>query len=309
MADTIHPKLFDPVIRPLMHLLREHYGPPLIVAGTGLFLFVLLRGLSPTSIDWLAPWLEISKLVVPLSLVFLGLGSLMYDYLQQERRGAERGRSRTSSKVLDEARYSLLLRENIDPAAQKTLNDVGLVLEIMRQFKEMRERLQVEVEALGRRANTALVIGGMATTFSVLILGVLAYWSTVNYDSWLAFAERFGPRVSVALFVQVFAYFFLRLYRHGIFEIKYFQNEITTIETRLIALEAAFASGDKATIKQMCNDLMKTERNFVLRKGETTIALRKDEIEQQGDKIGISIIEKLLAMKASPTNDMVKKQK
>ena len=55
----------------------------------------------------------------------------------------------------------------------------------------------------------------------------------------------------------------------------------------MIAMEAAFASGDKPTIKHMCNELIKTERNFILRKGETTIALRKDELEQQGDKYGI----------------------
>ena len=96
--------------------------------------------------------------------------------------------------------------------------------------------------------------------------------------------------------MQVFAYFFLRLYRHGIFEIKYFQNEITTLEARMIGLQSAFALNDKSALKRMCEELIKTERNFILRKGETTIGLRQDELEQQGDKAGLAVVEKVLAM-------------
>jgi hypothetical protein len=326
----------DSLLRPLFQLLNERSGPPVIVIGVGLFLLLLARGIH-TPIAWLESWLEVGKVALPAAMILSGIGGLMYDYLQRSRRRLRSFYSSAGdpqySDVLREVKElsgSLRALKDIglivDAPEKKRLVDelvqsisksftdtfsVDLakrlaegslqgtqLSEIMKQFKDMRERLLEEVEDLGRRANTSLVIGGMATAVSVLILGALAYLAPSRYEDWLQFAEHFGPRMSVAVFVQIFAYFFLRLYRHSIFEIKYFQNEITTIESRMIALEAGVASGDKATMKHMCAELIKTERNFILRKGETTISLRKDELEQQGDKIGLSLLAKVLSTRS-----------
>jgi hypothetical protein len=97
--------------------------------------------------------------------------------------------------------------------------------------------------------------------------------------------------------IEVFAYFFVRLYRYSLFEIKYFQNEITNSEFRLIALETAFRSADVDAIKKACVEMLKVERNFILKKGETTLSLKKDEIEQEYDKNIISVLERFLAVK------------
>jgi hypothetical protein len=96
------------------------------------------------------------------------------------------------------------------------------------------------------------------------------------------------------VFIEVFAYFFLRLYRYSIFEIKYFQNEITNARFKIIALEACSREGTKTTLDKMCLELVKTERNFVLKKGETTISLRRDEIEQMDDSSVAKLIENIL---------------
>jgi hypothetical protein len=70
-------------------------------------------------------------------------------------------------------------------------------------------------------------------------------------------------RISLVAFIEIFAYFFLRLYRYSIFEIKYFQNETTNAEFRVVALEAALLTEDKEIIKKICADMSKTERNFI----------------------------------------------
>ncbi len=67
--------------------------------------------------------------------------------------------------------------------------------------------------------------------------------------------------------MQVFAYFFLRLYRYGLFEIKYFQNEITSAQLRIIALETILMKGSKETIEKFALEMAKTERNIILKNG------------------------------------------
>ncbi len=67
----------------------------------------------------------------------------------------------------------------------------------------------------------------------------------------LEFAGYFITRISLVAFIEVFAYFFLRLYRYSIFEIKHFQNEMTNAEFRVMALEAALMKGDQSTIRKL----------------------------------------------------------
>jgi hypothetical protein len=164
----------------------------------------------------------------------------------------------------------------------------------------MLERLEEEVSNLGRRANINLLIGIGVSFIGVAVLVWFVFSvrrEDIVEESHHVLAFYIASRLSLVVFIQVFAYFFLRLYRYGIFEIKYFQNEITNAEFRLIALETAFRSGDADAMKKASAEMLKIERNFILKKGETTLALKRDEIEQEHDKSVISILERFLAVK------------
>jgi|SRR5271166_3052622 len=160
----------------------------------------------------------------------------------------------------------------------------------------MQDRLGEEVSALGSRANINLIIGN---AISVIGLGVLGYFvftipkEILEPGKALEFGGYFATRLSLVAFIEVFAYFFLRLYRYSIFEIKYFQNEITNAEFRVMALEAALLGGDKDAVKKISGDMSKTERNFILKRGETTLSLRSEEIEQINDKTIVGILERI----------------
>jgi len=110
-------------------------------------------------------------------------------------------------------------------------------------------------------------------------------------------AMRFGIRLSVAVFIQVFAYFFPRLYRYSIFEIKYFQNEITGAQFKLLAVVAARDTRDPKIVDKQCLELAKTERNFVLKKGESTVTLQRDAIERDYENRMVAFVEKILGGK------------
>jgi Skp family chaperone for outer membrane proteins len=158
------------------------------------------------------------------------------------------------------------------------------------------DRLQDEISALGRRANVNLVIGILVSGLGLVALT----WFVVSVTSELSAgvraddaAVRFIVRLSLAIFIQVFAYFFLRLYRYSIFEIKYFQNEITGAQFKLLALVSALQVKDKNTVGKLCLELAKTERNFILKKGETTAALQRDDIERAYEDRLFAMVERV----------------
>ena len=64
-------------------------------------------------------------------------------------------------------------------------------------------------------------------------------------------------------------------------EIKYFQNEMTNIESRFLALYAAVNSGELKSMQEVVLLLAKTERNYVLQKGQTTVGLEHLRYEKE----------------------------
>jgi hypothetical protein len=179
------------------------------------------------------------------------------------------------------------LREN--PAEDPHVTSIRML------SKEMQSRLLFEVEALGLRANVNLAFG---VGISFVGLGALSYFVYVTGRE-MATAEdmgvvamRFGIRLSLVVFMQIFAFFFLRLYRYSLFEIKYFQNEITGSQFRLMALETALMLKDKGVLDRLIAGMSKIERNIILRKGEVSLAAERDKIESEYDKSLLGLLER-----------------
>ena len=86
----------------------------------------------------------------------------------------------------------------------------------------------------------------------------------------------------VDCFIELFAYFFLRLYKSGLIDIKFYQNELTNIDMKSASLLSALVTEDKEIIKLVSTELSRTERNFVLKKDESTVDLEKAKIEGKG---------------------------
>lgn len=61
----------------------------------------------------------------------------------------------------------------------------------------------------------------------------------------------------------------------------YYQNELTSLELRMLALEIAALLPSSESVQQILQDLSKTDRNFVLKAGESTVELEKIRVEQQ----------------------------
>jgi len=177
----------------------------------------------------------------------------------------------TASEVLEEVKEQANRRFAVE----------AWIGQVSAQFEDSVRRLNAEVSAQGRRGNLNLVLGILTTVSGLVLLGyfVINLEPSKAEANYVDFVRHFIPRLSLVGFVELFAYFFLRLYKASLAEIKYFQNELTNVESKAIALGAALNTQKESTISDTIISLTKTERNRILQKGETTPELESAKIE------------------------------
>lgn len=161
---------------------------------------------------------------------------------------------------------------------------------VVEQGAQTLSRLRQELFSLSRRSNLNLAIGIVTTITGLLMLGMFVLRENPSIGDGPQFLAEFVPRISLVLLIEVFAYFFLRLYKSTLAEIKYFQNEITSIEAKFLALTVAASVGKEEQLKSVLEQLFKTERNFILDRGQSTIDLERSRLDQRIDE---SLMDKL----------------
>lgn len=184
------------------------------------------------------------------------------------------------NRLKDEAATALIrdIEKRVTASAEVSSRD----REAMHQFEQSRLRLGKEIESLGRRGNLNLSLGIITTVAGLLLLAVFVFSTEVASKDPVEFSIHFIPRLTLVVFIEIFAYFFLRLYKSSLAEIKYFQNEITNLESQAIALRAAFSVADTKVASEVISALGRTERNHVLEKGQTTVDIERARIEKDG---------------------------
>ena len=165
------------------------------------------------------------------------------------------------------------------------------------QFAQMKRetisRLSDSIAVLGSRSMINLALGMVLSLLAICAL----FFFVINqgtFETTLEFASHFIPRLTIVFFVEVVAFFFLRLYRNGLSDIKYYQNEITNCENMYTALIAAIYLEDQASYRKAIGTFAQTERNFILTKGQSTVEIERTKVELQNEKLLSDVIERML---------------
>jgi hypothetical protein len=181
-----------------------------------------------------------------------------------------------------------ILKISSDDAFKETLEKIkkevsktNHLKEIESVFSRTLERLYSEISALSRRGSLNLSLGIFTTIIGLGILGYFVLEIDSIPEDKMAFIAHFIPRLSLVILIEVFAYFFLRLYKSSLSEIKYFQNEMTNAEAKLVAIKCSIMTADADSTAHVIKALSNTERNAILEKGQTTAEIEKSKIEQQ----------------------------
>lgn len=130
--------------------------------------------------------------------------------------------------------------------------------------EDSKRRIKREIDALTRRSNINLVIGVITTLLAVGLLAYVVLSDKLISTDASAVLLHFLPRLSIVLFIETFSFFFLRLYKSGLADIKYYQNELTGIEARHVALEAVVGSSTVPEYGQpILAEYARVDRNHV----------------------------------------------
>ena len=170
---------------------------------------------------------------------------------------------------------------------------------IDRQSRLTRRRLTEEISALSRRGNLNLVIGMVISIVGICYLGWKMFVAPTIQASNRDLLAYFIPRATFTILIEAVAFFFLNLYRTSLHEIKYFQNELTNVEARLLAVNLMLYPGDAENLSSFASDLMKTERNFILQKGQTTVDLEREKLVGGMMRDSVIAFKQLLNQKAA----------
>ncbi len=183
--------------------------------------------------------------------------------------------------ILNNASEGVLLA--IEEKYSKEIRKDKYIYDIRKQCLQVRDRLLKEIESLGRRGNLNLVIGVITTIVAVIVLAttVLSGNNQLSTNELIAY---YSPRLTLSIFIEIFSFFFLKLYKAGLSEIKYFQNELTNAELKFIAVEKAIMTNKESSIAEVITELATTERNFKLGKGESTVDLEKYRSDQASNQ-------------------------
>ncbi len=152
----------------------------------------------------------------------------------------------------------------------------------MESIARTRTRMSSTLEALNSRGAVNLLLGGAITCVGATLLYKFVLVDVVSTSDPIAYALHFLPRLTIVGIIQVFALFFLKLYKLGLEEIKYFQNEMTNIEQRELALSVALLQDDTSVRSSILELIAATDRNNVLQKGQSTIEIEKARVENSG---------------------------
>lgn len=200
-------------------------------------------------------------------------------YQKIELSSEERGRVLSTLQESIEANLTSDLFENFEKKYADNVLHSQQLTTLMDEYRGMRDRIEKEISALTRRATSNLTIGTVTTIFAVVLLGYVVLNASTNYNDFTSIVSYYLPRLSLVVFIELFAYFFLRLYSSNLGDIKYYQNELTNIETKFLSLRSALGTGDAESVHLVLSELSKTERNYRLSRGESTVELEKAKLE------------------------------
>lgn len=158
-------------------------------------------------------------------------------------------------------------------------------------FGKSEERLFDQVQTLRAQSNTNMQIGCFIAFLGAAILVVSIFFVNSKPTSLDELVFQIVPKLSVVVLIELFAYFFLKMYRSNLSEIRYYQNEITNVEMKKAGV---FLAISKTAPDLVLNDLCSTDRNFVMEKDQTTQELERVKVDRDSTKNLLDAVTSLL---------------
>lgn len=244
---------------------------------------------------------EITSSVVALS-VIAGFTTMLYLSKNDKVQDAKIDNLFVYSELLKEKGSNPKMKETTESSKEvspvqmsddKDVDDENTANEIKHTFLASEERIKIEIKNLKRRATINLSLGVSLSIAALLVFFFLVYNEKPDEDYQKVFLH-FAPRVGLVVFVELLAYFFLKLYKSTLTSVQYYHNELTNIETRKIAAIVAIKHCKEDKIWQTVEYLLKVERNVLVKDKETTIQMEMLKLQSEKDNSDLLSMQGLL---------------
>lgn len=145
----------------------------------------------------------------------------------------------------------------------------------LRFFSSSEFRIKNEIRRLNRDAIINLGVGVIIAIIGVagLFWYIIQYTDTETSKNLALLIVHWVTRLSLISIVEIFAFFFLKMYRTHLQSIRYFQDELTSIESRKIAMLSSVIHENPEDISKSIECLLNIDRNFKMETSQTTVDL------------------------------------
>ncbi|MBI5526758.1 MAG: hypothetical protein HY897_10535 [Deltaproteobacteria bacterium] len=139
-----------------------------------------------------------------------------------------------------------------------------------------------------------LTIGVITTGFALGLLAYMIFDESTSPDTFAAALSHYVPRVTTVTFIEVFSFFFLRLYRTSLEEIRFYQNELTSLAGHQIALETSRQTSDPACLRQVLDRIVRHNPNASI---ESTLAKLDSKDDARPDGL-VAVVKQIATLAA-----------
>ena len=251
------------------------------ISSATLFLFLRIRMDSLYLSRWQDTLVQLLLDITPiLAAVTLAMAAAVRFYhLLDRNRGSVRLNIVSNSETTDNndgTGYT-----PVDNSASSSDSGNRDILEFL--LKELRK----ERERAASNANKNLSVGLFFGIVSIAIMAFLAF----GYE--VLTTEAVVVRAAVSLFGSAFSFFFLQLYRNGMKERQFYQNEITSLELKRLA-HSAVADEDNATARDIILlHMALSDRNAELLRAHAFAKSKPTRVSNGAEQISASFSELL----------------
>lgn len=163
---------------------------------------------------------------------------------------------------------------------------------IIEKFEDFKERIKEESSRLNRQA---LINLSLCFFIAFAFMGFVGYTTIFKSEisnglTWEYFIMNYIPKLTGILGILTMFLYFVRLYKANIIDAKYYQNELTNVEFRYLALLTSLELENNELTSNIIKDFILIDRNSILPKDQTTLELERIKIENELNKSYLSQI-------------------
>lgn len=129
-----------------------------------------------------------------------------------------------------------------------------------RRFDAAVTRLEREIREQGRKGNVNLAIGLFTTGLAIVLLIAMVLQAHEPFDSTPKVLSHYVPWLSVTVFIEVFSFFFLRLYKATLAEARRYNDDLTRLTLQWVATDTGRFSVEPSAIAALAKDLIEVSK-------------------------------------------------